>query len=361
MKLTRKKTAAVVLSAALAACTAMGVSGCDATINSEIDATAGSEVISIAKSELRPVAEFICEQMGWNESLTDFVLNQTVATLVKNGASYSEQTGLITFTETAAAMKDELLKDSYVIYLSDLTSQLLGKFESSNVAATIDRDTLRAKFGELKAAITVNFDFKNADVVETNIPQDANGNYAITLSPTVSQLLDLEEGKLSASELFGVDSAIYAFFTDAYKTTSSIALSAKTYTQEQLATIATPGLISSVTVNGKAVPTASVVDLGSNGKKTVVVELGNGNSKTFTTTFDNVKPTANVKSSKTYKKGYVLKVADKTSGVKSIKLNGKAVKVAKGTTKKALTKVGSNKLTVTDKAGNVLKVSFKVK
>ncbi|MGN0038232.1 MAG: hypothetical protein ACI36Y_03730, partial [Coriobacteriales bacterium] len=149
MKPTSKKTAAVVLSTALAACTALGASGCDATVNSEIDTAAGtvtgSEVISIAKSELRPVAEYVCAQMGLPSIMTDFVLEQAVADLVKEGATYSEQTGLLTFTETADTVKDELLKDSYVVYLNDLTSKLLGKFESTNVATTIDRDTLRAK------------------------------------------------------------------------------------------------------------------------------------------------------------------------------------------------------------------------
>ena len=88
----------------------------------------------------------------------------------------------------------------------------------------------------------------------------------------------------------------------------------------------------------------------------VVMVDNSGLKSTRYFTIDNTKPKANVKNGKTYKYGFELRVSDKQSGVKVAKLNGR--EISGGT---RLTYTGSNKLTVTDFAGNKTSVKFKVK
>lgn len=81
-----------------------------------------------------------------------------------------------------------------------------------------------------------------------------------------------------------------------------------------------------------------------------------GNESTGEFIIDNTKPTVKgVKNGKTYKKAVKITVSDKY-GIKSVKLNGKTVKT--GT---KVSKNGSYTLKVTDNAGNVQTVKFKVK
>ena len=81
-----------------------------------------------------------------------------------------------------------------------------------------------------------------------------------------------------------------------------------------------------------------------------------GNVATVSYVSDNTKPTVSgVKNGKTYKKAVTVKFSDKY-GIKSAKLNGKAIKSGKKVSKK-----GSYTLKVADKAGNVTTVKFKIK
>lgn len=84
--------------------------------------------------------------------------------------------------------------------------------------------------------------------------------------------------------------------------------------------------------------------------------IGNDNVKKIKFTVDSTKPTVNLKSGKTYKKGQKITFKDATSGIKSAKLDGKTVK--SGT---KLSKKGNHLLVITDKAGNQTKIKFKVK
>lgn len=92
------------------------------------------------------------------------------------------------------------------------------------------------------------------------------------------------------------------------------------------------------------------------GTHTIEAQDNAGNTTTVKFTCDKTAPkVAGVKNNKTYKKAVTIKVSDK-NGVKSIKLNGKKIKSGKKITKK-----GSYKLVVTDKAGNTKTVKFKIK
>lgn len=97
-----------------------------------------------------------------------------------------------------------------------------------------------------------------------------------------------------------------------------------------------------------------------NGSYTVLIEDINGNrySKVVKVKqIDDVKPTVTgVKNKKTYKKAVKIKFYDKGSGIKSAKLNGKTIKSGK-----KVSKAGTYKLVVTDKAGNKTSIRFYIK
>ena len=92
------------------------------------------------------------------------------------------------------------------------------------------------------------------------------------------------------------------------------------------------------------------------GKHTLTATDILGNKRTVKFTLDKTKPSVKgIKNGKTYKKKVTIKFSDK-SGVKKATLNGK--KFSSG---KKVTKNGKYTLKVTDKAGNVTTVKFKIK
>lgn len=111
--------------------------------------------------------------------------------------------------------------------------------------------------------------------------------------------------------------------------------------------------VKSAKLNKKS--TKSGTKISKDGVYTLVVTDKAGNSNTVKFTVDKTKPTANVKANKTYKKGKKITFKDKTSGIKKATLNGKTIKSGAKATKK-----GSNVLKITDKAGNVTTIRFKI-
>ncbi|MBQ3601805.1 MAG: hypothetical protein II992_11475 [Lachnospiraceae bacterium] len=92
------------------------------------------------------------------------------------------------------------------------------------------------------------------------------------------------------------------------------------------------------------------------GENTLVVYDYSENKTELTFTYDKVKPTVKgVANGKTYKNARTIKFSD-TYGIKKATLNGKTIKSGKKVSKK-----GSYTLKVTDKAGNVTKIKFKIK
>lgn len=75
---------------------------------------------------------------------------------------------------------------------------------------------------------------------------------------------------------------------------------------------------------------------------------------------DKTKPKMSLKKGKKYKKGKVLSISDKLSGVKTVKVNGKKQK-KKNFEKIKLKKKGKVKIVATDYAGNTLKTYVKIK
>jgi hypothetical protein len=97
-----------------------------------------------------------------------------------------------------------------------------------------------------------------------------------------------------------------------------------------------------------------------NGKVTFLIMMSNEERYAGTykvSGIDSTKPTVSgVKNGKTYKSAVTIKFSDKGSGIKSAKLNGKTIK-----TGKKVSKNGTYKLVVTDKAGNKKTVKFTIK
>lgn len=94
---------------------------------------------------------------------------------------------------------------------------------------------------------------------------------------------------------------------------------------------------------------------GTDGVYKLHTQLLNGRKKTVEFTIDTTKPKTNMKN-KTYKKGVKITFSDKIAGIKSATLNGQKIKSGK-----KVNQAGSYNLVLTDKAGNIKRVNFKVK
>lgn len=121
------------------------------------------------------------------------------------------------------------------------------------------------------------------------------------------------------------------------------------------------GIVKSVAVtsNGRtdySDPTTGEVYLSGTGKYNIEFTLVGGKKSKMTVWIDTNKPKANVSNNGVYSKGKKLTFSDKGTGLKSATLDGKTVKSGK-----KLTKAGSHRLVLTDKAGNKTTIRFTVK
>lgn len=127
------------------------------------------------------------------------------------------------------------------------------------------------------------------------------------------------------------------------------------YTNKKSVTVKSADKVNTITVNGKKVSKKKIA-LDKDGKYNISVKTKNF-EKSFTVVKDTVAPIiSGVENGKEYSGSVTLDFSDKSSGIKSAKLNGKKVKSGK-----VITKAGKYKLVVTDKAGNKKTVAFTVK
>ena len=113
-------------------------------------------------------------------------------------------------------------------------------------------------------------------------------------------------------------------------------------------------VIDTFSVNGNAVGAGSCL-ITKEGKQKVSCTDINGKTTTISFVMDQTKPTVKgVANGKTYTGAKTIKFSDKY-GIKSATLNGK--KISSG---KVVSKNGSYKLVVTDKAGNKSIIKFKI-
>ena len=113
--------------------------------------------------------------------------------------------------------------------------------------------------------------------------------------------------------------------------------------------------IKTLKVNGKVVKSGK--RLKKNGKYAIEFTDIKGNKTTCTYVIDTKKPTIKVKRKSSKK----LKVTVKDTNLKSVIIKGKKYKVKKGTSIITLTKKGKYVVKATDKAGNVKKMTIRVK
>ena len=118
--------------------------------------------------------------------------------------------------------------------------------------------------------------------------------------------------------------------------------------------------IKSATLNKKSIKTGKKVS--KDGKYTLVVTSNKAIKKTVKFTVDKTKPVIKgAKANKIYKKAVTLKFSDKTSGINTVKVNGKKISAKKYKNGYKIKKVGKYTVTVTDKAGNTKKIKFEIK
>jgi hypothetical protein len=151
------------------------------------------------------------------------------------------------------------------------------------------------------------------------------------------------------------DAALYAYTSKSKKKITISGIDENGCTTKNSVKVAADQKIKKITVNGKT-QSSQKVTLKKDGTYTIRVETKDS-ANVFTVCRDTKKPTVSgVKNGETYKNSVKITFKDKTSGVASATLNGKAIKSGK-----KVTKSGNYTLKVTDRAGNTKTVKFKLK
>lgn len=365
MTRTSTRIAASALAAALAG-TALGLTGCaadvvcDVSVDNSAKQAAEKIVASVDEAGVREVVgQLVRAQFGddfFNAARVEYVMG-----MLKNGTNpdvvYDAAAKIFTATiDDGENTHDPANSDTFTYYTSELAllvKTLASTQELGFNIADLDKDALLGS----SCALTVNLDLNGQEPLEHNFQKVVDGIYSSTVELGGQQLWEIVSGQgLGSADL----PALFAAFSDAYKTTSDISFDVGRYTNSNVVSISTPGIIESIKVNKVEQPACSTVMLPKEGNYTIAALLTNGHEAQLKTTLDFTAPTATiggakVKEGKTIKvkKGAALRFSDK-NGVKSAKLGGKAIK-----NKAAVKRAG--KLVITDKAGNKLTATVKLK
>ena len=367
-RFSRKSMLASVVAVAAGA-SLLGLAGCSPAATSMVvgvDKSAGTEIV--VATLVFPEDEFegilkkgLMESEGadFDEATFDEVVAKMRSGELLVGGSYYEEYDAYVFHSENTYDYAKVYDHTYAVYGNDI-------LEISNTLFTED---FVAMFGDLDGAfddascdVIYSFDFNGRTPVATssNLVKQPDGTYECEMTLNGAQLERIVTG-------WNVDylsiEPVYACFSDAYKSTSSISLANGSLTNSNEIGITTPGIIEKVVVDGddrNPRLARDVISITTEGKHSLEVFLENGNSKKLNVTLDLTKPTVKIgktvvkNKTTTVKKGSKLVASDKRSGIKSIKLGGKTIK--NGT---KITKGGQ--LVVTDKAGNKVTTTVKVK
>ena len=366
-RFSRKSMLASVVAVAAGA-SLLGLTGCSPATSMVIgvDKSAGTEIV--VATLVFPADEFegilkkgLMESEGadFDEATFDEVVAKMRSGELLVGGSYYEEYDAYVFHSENTYDYAKVYDHTYAVYGNDI-------LEISNTLFTED---FVAMFGDLDGAfddascdVIYSFDFNGRTPVATssNLVKQPDGTYECEMTLNGAQLERIVTG-------WNVDylsiEPVYACFSDAYKSTSSISLANGSLTNSNEIGITTPGIIEKVVVDGddrNPRLARDVISITTEGKHSLEVFLENGNSKKLNVTLDLTKPTVKIgktvvkNKTTTVKKGSKLVASDKRSGIKSIKLGGKTIK--NGT---KITKGGQ--LVVTDKAGNKRTTKVKVK
>ena len=367
-RFSRKSMLASVVAVAAGA-SLLGLAGCSPAATSMVvgvDKSAGTEIVVATLVFQADEFEGILkkglmesEGADFDEATFDEVVAKMRSGELLVGGSYYEEYDAYVFHSENTYDYAKVYDHTYAVYGNDI-------LEISNTLFTED---FVAMFGDLDEAfddascdIIYSFDFNGRTPVATssNLVKQPDGTYECEMTLNGAQLERIVTG-------WNVDylsiEPVYACFSDAYKSTSSISLANGSLTNSNEIGITTPGIIEKVVVDGddrNPRLARDVISITTEGKHSLEVFLENGNSKMLNVTLDLTKPTVKIGTTAvkgkttTVKKGAKLVASDKRSGIKSIKLGSKTIKNGAKITK-------GGKLVVTDKAGNKVTTTVKVK
>lgn len=363
-RFSRKSMLASVVAVAAGA-SLLGLAGCSPATSMvvDLDKSAGTEIVGATLAF--PADEFegilkkgLMESEGadFDEATFDEVVAKMRSGELLVGGSYYEEDDCYVFESIQPGKYAKVYDHTYAVYSNDI-------LEISNTLFTED---FVAMFGDLDGAfddascdITYTFDFNGRTPVATssNLVKQPDGTYECEMTLNGAQLERIVTGW--SVDYLSIE-PVYACFSDAYKSTSSISLTNGSLTNSNEIGITTPGIIEKVVVDGNDTHLArDLIVIETEGKHNLEVFLENGNSKKLNVTLDLTKPTVKIGTTTvkgkttTVKKGSKISAKD-ANDIKSIKLGSKTIK--NGT---KITKGG--KLVVTDKAGNKVTTKVKVK
>lgn len=365
-RFSRKSMLASVVAVAAGA-SLLGLAGCSPATSMviDVDKSAGTEIVGATLAF--PADEFegilkkgLMESEGadFDEATFDEVVAKMRSGELLVGGSYYEEDDCYVFESIQPGKYAKVYDHTYAVYSNDILEISNTLFTENFVAMFGDLDEA---FDDASCDIIYSFDFNGRTPVATssNLVKQPDGTYECEMTLNGAQLERIVTG-------WNVDylsiEPVYACFSDAYKSTSSISLTNGSLTNSNAIGITTPGIIEKVVVDGNSTRLARdlIAIPKTEGKHSLEVFLENGNSKKLNVTLDLTKPTVKigtttVKEGKTttVKKGSKISAKD-ANGIKSIKLGSKTIK--NGT---KITKGG--KLVVTDKAGNKRTTKVKVK
>ena len=364
-RFSRKSMLASVVAVAAGA-SLLGLAGCSPATSMvvDLDKSAGTEIV--AATLVFPADEFegilkkgLMESEGADfdeEAFAELVAKMRSGELLVGG-SYYEEDDCYVFESVQPGKYAKVYDHTYAVYGNDILEISNTLFTEEFVAMFGDLDEA---FDDASCDIIYSFDFNGRTPVATssNLVKQPDGTYKCEMTLNGAQL---ERNVTGWNVDYLSIEPVYACFSDAYKSTSSISLTNGSLTNSNEIGITTPGIIEKVVVDGNDThPARDLIVIETEGKHNLEVFLENGNSKKLNVTLDLTKPTVKIGTTTvkakttTVKKGAKLVASDMRSGVKSIKLGGKTIK--NGT---KITKGGQ--LVVTDKAGNKVTTKVKVK
>lgn len=365
-RFSRKSMLASVVAVAAGA-SLLGLAGCSPATSMVVgvDKSAGTEIVVATLVFQADEFEGILkkglmesEGADFDEETFDEVVAKMRSGELLDGGSYYEEYDAYVFHSENTYDYAKVYDHTYAVYGNDI-------LEISNTLFTED---FVAMFGDLDEAfddascdIIYSFDFNGRTPVATssNLVKQPDGTYECEMKLNGAQLEHIVTGW--SVDYLSIE-PVYACFSDAYKSTSSISLANGSLTNSNEIGITTPGIIEKVVVDGNNTHLARdlIAVPKTEGKHSLEVFLENGNSKKLNVTLDLTKPTVKigtttVKEGKTttVKKGSKISAKD-AKGIKSIKLGSKTLKNGAKITK-------GGKLVVTDKAGNKVTTKVKVK
>jgi hypothetical protein len=265
--------------------------------------------------------------------------------VTENGVAYKKGTKTITFQAISDLKTESGFEDT--VFTFDKNKFIVKQESTATVSTTTASatDSSSNLTESLKQMLQISYTFTFPyDVVKTNGTVQSDGKTVVwDNDKSYSEGMfwavfseDLLDSSIKAATLSGVKNNAY-------------------YNKKVTVKAAADTVIASLKVNGKEVG-SDTCTISKEGKNTVICKTANGKTTKVSFVIDTTKPKiSGVASGKTYKSARTIKFSDKYE-VKSATLNGKKISSGKKVSKK-----GSYKLVVTDKAGNKNTIKFKIK